>query len=110
MIRFVPDRPGHDRRYAIDASKIMNELGWSPEHKFEEALPKTIEWYIQNKEWVNRVQQGNTNINEHIKVDEGTKAPQPTNNLIAKQEQTKTLINVSEGVDNLKTRLTDLTA
>lgn len=67
MIKFVPDRPGHDRRYGIDASKIMNELGWYPEHQFEEALPKTIEWYIQNHSWGEKVKARNADINNHIK-------------------------------------------
>ena len=67
MIKFVPDRPGHDRRYAIDAAKIMNELGWYPEHRFEEAIPKTIEWYLHNQEWIAKIKQRNADINEHIK-------------------------------------------
>ncbi len=66
-IKFVPDRPGHDRRYAIDASKITKELGWSPDHKFEEALPKTIEWYLSNMQWVNDIAKRNQDINKHIK-------------------------------------------
>ncbi len=66
-IKFVPDRPGHDRRYAIDATKIMNELGWYPEHRFEEAIPKTIEWYLHNQEWIAKIKQRNADINEHIK-------------------------------------------
>lgn len=66
-IKFVPDRPGHDRRYAIDASKITNELGWYPEHSFEEALPKTIEWYLYNTEWMKNVFERNKQINDHIK-------------------------------------------
>ena len=67
MIKFVPDRPGHDRRYAIDATKIMNELGWYPEHRFEEAIPKTIEWYLHKPEWIAKIKQRNADINEHIK-------------------------------------------
>ena len=51
-IKFITDRKAHDRRYAIDASKISRELGWKPAHTFEEALPLTIEWYLRNKEWV----------------------------------------------------------
>ncbi len=51
-IKFVEDRKAHDRRYAMDASKIERELGWKPKHTFEEALPKTIEWYLANREWV----------------------------------------------------------
>ena len=49
---FVEDRKAHDRRYAIDATKISEKLGWKPKHTFEEALPKTIEWYLENREWV----------------------------------------------------------
>ncbi len=58
LIKYVTDRPGHDRRYAIDASKIERELGWVPEHTFEEALPLTINWYEENSDWVSRVATG----------------------------------------------------
>ena len=58
LITYVKDRPGHDRRYAIDASKIERELGWTPRYRFEEALPKTIEWYAANREWLDRVRSG----------------------------------------------------
>ncbi len=58
LIHFVADRPGHDRRYAIDASKIHDELGWRPEHQFEEALKATIDWYINHMEWVDFVRSG----------------------------------------------------
>jgi dTDP-glucose 4,6-dehydratase len=51
LIQYVKDRPGHDRRYAIDSSKIKNELGWQPEFVFEEAITKTIDWYLANKNW-----------------------------------------------------------
>ncbi|MCF7831192.1 dTDP-glucose 4,6-dehydratase [Candidatus Gracilibacteria bacterium] len=51
-VEFVEDRKAHDRRYAMDASKIEAKLGWKPKHTFEEALPKTIEWYLSHKEWV----------------------------------------------------------
>lgn len=51
-IGFIEDRKAHDRRYAMDASKIQRELGWTPQHTFEEALPKTIEWYLANEAWV----------------------------------------------------------
>lgn len=51
LIEFVKDRPGHDRRYAIDFSKIKKELGWTPKHKFEEGLKETIEWYQENEWW-----------------------------------------------------------
>jgi len=58
LIKFVPDRPGHDRRYAIDASKIKRELGWQPTIKFEDGLRQTIEWYLENSNWVENVRTG----------------------------------------------------
>ncbi|KIC74256.1 dTDP-glucose 4,6-dehydratase [Candidatus Protochlamydia amoebophila] len=58
LITYVKDRPGHDLRYAIDCSKIKNEFGWSPSHRFEEGLHKTIQWYIQNEQWVKNIQTG----------------------------------------------------
>lgn len=51
LITFVNDRPGHDKRYAIDASKIKNDLGWVPERSFEVGIRKTVEWYLQNRSW-----------------------------------------------------------
>lgn len=57
-IEFVKDRPGHDRRYAIDWSKIKNELGWHPLHSFDEWLEKTVEWYRNNQDWWKRVKSG----------------------------------------------------
>ena len=56
LITFVEDRPGHDLRYAIDASKIERELGWKPEETFESGIRKTVLWYLQNREWCERVQ------------------------------------------------------
>ena len=58
LITYVKDRPGHDRRYAIDASKIKNELGWKPSVTFEQGLSETIDWYLQNKEWLKHVTTG----------------------------------------------------
>lgn len=58
LITYVKDRPGHDVRYAIDASKIKAELGWVPEESFETGLRKTVEWYLSNTEWVQHVQSG----------------------------------------------------
>ncbi len=58
LIRFVTDRPGHDRRYAIDAGKIQRELGWQAEVRFEAGLRQTIEWYLHNPEWVDQVSSG----------------------------------------------------
>ena len=55
LITFVKDRPGHDRRYAIDASKIKRELGWTPAHKFESGIRETIRWYLDNQTWVKTV-------------------------------------------------------
>jgi dTDP-glucose 4,6-dehydratase len=59
LITFVKDRPGHDLRYAIDATKINKELGFMPSVKFEEGLEKTVEWYLANDEWMNNVTSGN---------------------------------------------------
>jgi dTDP-glucose 4,6-dehydratase len=58
LITYVKDRPGHDRRYAIDASKISNELGWKPSVTFEEGLSETIDWYLNNSDWLNNVTSG----------------------------------------------------
>lgn len=58
LITYVKDRPGHDVRYAIDASKIEHELGWTPKESFETGLRKTVEWYLNNNEWVEHVQSG----------------------------------------------------
>ena len=58
LIRFVADRPGHDRRYAIDASKIERELGWVPTESFETGLRKTVRWYLENEAWWSRVIDG----------------------------------------------------
>ena len=58
LITFVQDRPGHDQRYAIDASKIKNELGWVPEQSFETGIRQTVEWYLSHLDWCHRVQDG----------------------------------------------------
>lgn len=58
MIEYVKDRPGHDRRYAIDSSKIQNELGWKPSFQFEQAMEYTIDWYLSNKIWWDRIISG----------------------------------------------------
>jgi dTDP-glucose 4,6-dehydratase len=55
---FVPDRPGHDRRYAIDAAKIRRELGWAPKHSFDDGLNATVQWYLEHAEWCAQVQAG----------------------------------------------------
>ncbi len=58
LIEFVKDRPGHDIRYAIDSTKIQNDLGWSPEETFETGLRKTVQWYLENREWWENVLSG----------------------------------------------------
>ena len=58
LITFVKDRPGHDRRYAINAEKIANELGWKPAETFQTGIAKTVDWYLANQNWVARVQSG----------------------------------------------------
>ncbi|RZL46931.1 MAG: dTDP-glucose 4,6-dehydratase [Pedobacter sp.] len=59
LISFVTDRAGHDLRYAIDSTKLQHELGWVPSLQFEEGLTKTVDWYLQNEEWLNNVTSGN---------------------------------------------------
>jgi dTDP-glucose 4,6-dehydratase len=58
LITYVKDRPGHDLRYAIDATKINKELGWEPSVTFEQGLERTIDWYLNNTEWLDRVTSG----------------------------------------------------
>lgn len=58
LITYVQDRPGHDRRYGIDPTKITQELGWKPKHNFETGIKETIQWYLNNKEWWTRIQSG----------------------------------------------------
>jgi dTDP-glucose 4,6-dehydratase len=58
LITFIKDRPGYDRRYAIDCSKIQKELGWQPQEMFESGLRETIKWYLENLQWVESVQTG----------------------------------------------------
>ena len=58
LITYVNDRPGHDRRYAIDARKVERELGWRPQETFESGIRKTVDWYLNHQAWVERVQSG----------------------------------------------------
>lgn len=58
QINYVKDRPGHDRRYAIDSSKIMSELGWKPAYQFDGGIEKTIKWYVENEQWWRRIMKG----------------------------------------------------
>ena len=72
LITFVNDRSGHDLRYAIDATKLVNELGWQPSLKIEEGLKKTVTWYLENEQWLRHVTSGEyqtyyqTHYNENI--------------------------------------------
>lgn len=59
LITFVTDRPGHDRRYAIDARKIQSELGWNPRHTFEQGIRETVAWYVNNQAWIQEVREQN---------------------------------------------------
>jgi dTDP-glucose 4,6-dehydratase len=58
LITFVKDRPGHDRRYAIDCTKLQSELGWVPKESFRSGIRKTVEWYLENAKWVEKVVSG----------------------------------------------------
>ena len=68
QIAFVADRPGHDRRYAIDASKLRDELGWEPKYSFERGIAETVDWYLANQSWVQRVLDGSYRL-ERIGVE-----------------------------------------
>ena len=68
LITFVQDRPGHDARYAIDASKIKNELGWKPRENFLSGLRKTVQWYLENLSWSENIQDGSYKL-ERIGVN-----------------------------------------
>ena len=65
MIEYVGDRPGHDKRYSIDCTKIENQIGWKPKYNFDDALKQTVTWYLQNQSWWEPL------------VDENTLHPQP---------------------------------
>ncbi len=58
MIKYVADRLGHDRRYAIDPTKIQNELGWKPKYTFDNGIVETIQWYLENEDWWKRIKSG----------------------------------------------------
>jgi dTDP-glucose 4,6-dehydratase len=58
LITYVKDRPGHDRRYAIDSGKIQRELGWTPQHDFASGIERTIRWYLDHLDWCQRVRSG----------------------------------------------------
>ncbi len=58
LITYVQDRAGHDLRYAIDSTKLKNELGWEPSLQFEEGIEKTVKWYLDNQEWLDNVTRG----------------------------------------------------
>ena len=58
LITFVTDRPGHDMRYAIDPTKIRDELGWEPKEDFKSGFRKTVQWYLENREWTDRILSG----------------------------------------------------
>jgi dTDP-glucose 4,6-dehydratase len=58
LISFVEDRPGHDRRYAVDFTRVRRDLGWTPEESFETGIRKTIAWYMNHSDWVDRIRRG----------------------------------------------------
>ncbi len=66
LLTFVADRPGHDRRYAIDSKKIERELGWQPQYEFERAIKETIKWYQENADWVKKLETKRAEMNAHL--------------------------------------------
>ena len=64
LISFVKDRPGHDQRYSINASKIQNELGWKPKYNLKEGLILTVKWYLENRDWFKIIQKNNNKWNQ----------------------------------------------
>jgi dTDP-glucose 4,6-dehydratase len=73
LITFVKDRPGHDRRYAIDATRMQTELGWEPQHDFPQGIEETLKWYLANVEWCNRVRTGE--YRKYYESQYGAQAP-----------------------------------
>ena len=72
LIKYVPDRPGHDQRYAIDPTKMINELGWKPEYTFDTGIKQTIQWYLDNKPWWENIINGEyQNYYEKMYKDKG---------------------------------------
>lgn len=69
LITYVKDRPGHDRRYAIDNTKITTELGWEPAYTFEKGMKETIEWYLENTKWIENINSKNRNISTPICIE-----------------------------------------
>jgi dTDP-glucose 4,6-dehydratase len=69
LITYVSDRPGHDRRYGIDATKIMRELGWRPKYDFETGIKKTIDWYLNNQHWWKKIQYSEYRTDAELKTD-----------------------------------------
>jgi dTDP-glucose 4,6-dehydratase len=71
LITFVEDRLGHDRRYAIDADRIRNELGWTPKHDYESGIRETIRWYKANRQWLEHVRDGSYRAYYDIRYGSG---------------------------------------
>jgi dTDP-glucose 4,6-dehydratase len=71
LITHVPDRPGHDLRYAIDAAKIQTDLGWTPEETFDTGIRKTVTWYLENLDWCRRVQDGTYQDRQRLGLEPG---------------------------------------
>ena len=67
-IEYVGDRPGHDRRYSVDPTKIRKQLGWKPVYTFEKAFNETVKWYVDNPEWIRRVKKRTGVFNPHIEL------------------------------------------
>ena len=70
MIKYINDRPGHDKRYAVDSTKLKNTLKWKPRESFQSGIKKTIEWYLNNHNWADNIQNGSYKLS---RLGEGNK-------------------------------------
>jgi len=77
LITFVKDRPAHDRRYALDPSKVMNDLNWRPQVSFEDGIERTVKWYLQNQAWVSEIVSGRYNLQRLGLLSSTTPSPSP---------------------------------
>ena len=96
LITYVKDRPGHDLRYAIDSTKLQNDLGWKPSLQFEEGLEKTVDWYLANTNWLDNVTSGNYQHyyeQQYISIAKDIKAENPSKYMLNKYPEIEDILN-----------------